>query len=369
MSLRWLVRPWLRRGGGRCARIRLAALAYRAPPRPGPGDLLPEAARARRDGGSVTRVRGRPRLLSIAGKPLHDRGLVPLAGPPHRQPDPAARLPGGQARAGCGDRRTAAAGMVAATSTAAPSTPATSAPRPLSLSAVCRLSQGYAFITVTNPGAQTVRMSYVTVTIYARGAQVGTIPHGYADQVAPGTSVDVSPRSTPRASSRRPGAVVDERAPPAPRPVGQLPTPTFGDLADLAVRRLHERMRTGELAVSARDAVAIARLALEIEHDEGLAAGRAAREMRAAFEAGLWALRAAVIRRFGEDAWPAVLADVRGELRGWGQGEVPGPPGTSGAGRAVTCRGCGPRTYGRPAVSRAAAPRECPRTAGSTPSR
>jgi hypothetical protein len=36
-------------------------------------------------------------------------------------------------------------------------------------------------------------MDYVTVTIYAQGAQVGTIPHGYADQVAPGTSVDVSP--------------------------------------------------------------------------------------------------------------------------------------------------------------------------------
>jgi hypothetical protein len=111
-------------------------------------------------------------------------------------------------------------------------------------------------------------------------------------------------------------------APLAPRPAGQLPTPTFEHLADLAVRRLHERMRTGELAVSARDAVA--RLALEIEHDEGLAAGRAAREMRAAFEAGLWPLRAALIRRFGEDAWPAVLADVRGELRGWGQGEGAG---------------------------------------------
>jgi hypothetical protein len=54
------------------------------------------------------------------------------------------------------------------------------------------------------------------------------------------------------------------------RPVGQLPVPTVADLANLALRRCYDGLLYGRPAVSAQAAVALLRLAHEIEHDAAL---------------------------------------------------------------------------------------------------
>jgi hypothetical protein len=64
-----------------------------------------------------------------------------------------------------------------------------------------------------------------------------------------------------------------------------------------------------------RDAVAILRLAHEIEHDAALAERDAARrqmeEWRQEFKSGLWAVRSVLLRQYGQDAWAAFSAELK----------------------------------------------------------
>ena len=96
-----------------------------------------------------------------------------------------------------------------------------------------------------------------------------------------------------------------------PRPQGQFPVPGIGDLASLALRRCHERLEAGEAEVTTRDAVAILRLAHEIEHDAALAERAAARRQTEEWRHGLWLIRDAIVRQYGQDAWAAISAEVR----------------------------------------------------------
>ncbi len=101
---------------------------------------------------------------------------------------------------------------------------------------------------------------------------------------------------------------------PPPRPTGQLPVPTAADLAALALRRCWEGLQSGAPVVPVRDAVAILRLAHEIEHDAALAERDAARrqmqEWRQELKSGLWAVRSVLVREYGQDAWAAISAKV-----------------------------------------------------------
>jgi hypothetical protein len=78
-------------------------------------------------------------------------------------------------------------------------------------------------------------------------------------------------------------------------PPGRLTTPSIDDLATLVIRRCWEGLQSGRPAVSVQAAVAILRLAHEIEHDAALAERDAARrqmeEWRQEFKSGLWAVR------------------------------------------------------------------------------
>jgi hypothetical protein len=105
---------------------------------------------------------------------------------------------------------------------------------------------------------------------------------------------------------------------PPPRPTGQLPVPTAADLAALALRRCWEGLQSGAPVIPVRDAVAILRLAHEIEHDAALAERDAARcqmeEWRQELKSGLWAVRSVLVRQYGPDAWAAFSAELK-ELR------------------------------------------------------
>ena len=86
---------------------------------------------------------------------------------------------------------------------------------------------------------------------------------------------------------------------------------TVADLASLVLRRCYERLQSGEASVSLRDAVAVMRLAHEIEHDDALAERDAARRQMEEWQHGLWIIRTAVVRQHGQDAWAAISAEVR----------------------------------------------------------
>ena len=60
-----------------------------------------------------------------------------------------------------------------------------------------------------------------------------------------------------------------------------------------------------------RDAVAILRLANEIERDDALAERDAAWRQIDEWKVGMWTIRNAVVSRYGLDAWAAVSAEVR----------------------------------------------------------
>ena len=64
-----------------------------------------------------------------------------------------------------------------------------------------------------------------------------------------------------------------------------------------------------------RDAVASLRFAHEIEHDAALAERDAARrqmeEWRQEWRHGLWIIRNAIVRQYGQDAWAAISAEDR----------------------------------------------------------
>ena len=105
-----------------------------------------------------------------------------------------------------------------------------------------------------------------------------------------------------------------KRRPPA-RPPGQLAVPSVEDLANLVVRRCYDGLQSGRLAVSVQAAVALIRLAHEIEHDDSLAERDAARrqmeEWRQEFKSGLWAVRSVLVRQYGPDAWAAFSAELK----------------------------------------------------------
>ena len=101
-------------------------------------------------------------------------------------------------------------------------------------------------------------------------------------------------------------------------PPGTLATPSIDDLASLVLRRCWEGLQSGKPAVSVQAAVAVIRLAHEIEHDAALAERDAARrqteEWRQEWRHGLWIIRNAIVRQYGQygqDAWAAISAEVR----------------------------------------------------------
>jgi hypothetical protein len=91
--------------------------------------------------------------------------------------------------------------------------------------------------------------------------------------------------------------------------------PDVADLAALVTRRVFERLEAGEARVAIREAVAVLRLAHEIEHDEALAERDAPRrqmeEWRQELRSGLWAVRSVLVRQYGQDAWAAFSAELR----------------------------------------------------------
>ena len=98
--------------------------------------------------------------------------------------------------------------------------------------------------------------------------------------------------------------------PPA-RPPGQLAVPSIEDLANLVLRCCYDGLQSGRLAVSLQPAVALIRLAHEIEHDAALAERDAARRQMDEWRHGLWIIRNAIVGQYGQDAWVAVSAEVR----------------------------------------------------------
>jgi hypothetical protein len=102
---------------------------------------------------------------------------------------------------------------------------------------------------------------------------------------------------------------------PPPPPTGQLPVPTAADLAALVLRRCWDGLQSGAPVVPVRDAVAILRLAHEIEHDAALAERDAARrqmeEWRQELKSGLWAVRSVLVGQYGPDAWAAFSAELK----------------------------------------------------------
>ena len=87
--------------------------------------------------------------------------------------------------------------------------------------------------------------------------------------------------------------------------------PSVEDLAAIALRRTYERVEAGEAAVTIRDAVAILRLAHEIEHEDALAERDAARRQMEEWQHGLWLIRNAIVRQYGQDAWATISAEIR----------------------------------------------------------
>jgi hypothetical protein len=96
-----------------------------------------------------------------------------------------------------------------------------------------------------------------------------------------------------------------------PRPLGQLPVPSVEDLAALVLRRCYDGLQYGRPAVSVQAAVALIRLAHEIEHDAALAERDAARRQMEKWPEVLWTIRNAIIRQHGQDAWAPIAAEVR----------------------------------------------------------
>ena len=90
----------------------------------------------------------------------------------------------------------------------------------------------------------------------------------------------------PRASSRRQLSGVVNIAPER-RPQGQLPVPDVANLAALVTGRAFERLETDEARVAIPDAVAVLRLAHEIEHDDALAERDTARRQMEEWKVGL----------------------------------------------------------------------------------
>jgi hypothetical protein len=94
-------------------------------------------------------------------------------------------------------------------------------------------------------------------------------------------------------------------------PRGRLAMPSIDGLASLVLRRCWEGLQSGGSAVFVQAAVALIRLAHEIEHDAALAERDAARRQMEEWRHGLWIIRNAIVRQYGQDAWAAIAAEVR----------------------------------------------------------
>jgi hypothetical protein len=97
------------------------------------------------------------------------------------------------------------------------------------------------------------------------------------------------------------------------RPLGQLPAVGIADLASLALRRAYERLEAGVPGVSVHDAVAVSRLAWQIERDEAIPARDQALAELAEIQQAMLTLKAAVIRRSGPDEWRELAGEVKKE--------------------------------------------------------
>ena len=100
-----------------------------------------------------------------------------------------------------------------------------------------------------------------------------------------------------------------------PRPPGQLLVPGVNDLAALVVRRCYERLEAGEQAAFVQDAVALARLAWQIERDKAIPARDEALAELAEAQAAVLTLKDAIIRRSGQDEWRALWSEVQKERK------------------------------------------------------
>ena len=107
------------------------------------------------------------------------------------------------------------------------------------------------------------------------------------------------PRLAPPPAGQAPPWVGLSAAHPAPP---GLAAPTAGDLASLASRRLWERLESGAITVSVKDAATLMRLAAEFERDARRPDPRWSASMREL----LWVAR----RHLGSN-WEAFAADVR----------------------------------------------------------
>ena len=98
------------------------------------------------------------------------------------------------------------------------------------------------------------------------------------------------------------------------RPPGELPVPGIEDLADLAIRKAYEGLLYGRSAVSMPDAVAVMRLAWQVERDQAIperdAALRQLEKGKQDLVEILWAVRMTLDRQY-PGAWPAVMAEIR----------------------------------------------------------
>ena len=99
-----------------------------------------------------------------------------------------------------------------------------------------------------------------------------------------------------------------------PRPLGQLPAVGIADLASLALRRAYERLEVGVRDVPVQDAVAVSRLAWQIERDEAIPARDAALAELAEAQAAVLTLKDAIIRHSGQGEWRALWGEVQKEL-------------------------------------------------------
>jgi hypothetical protein len=98
------------------------------------------------------------------------------------------------------------------------------------------------------------------------------------------------------------------------RPQGQFLAPGVHDVAALAIRLCYQRLEAGEHPAFVQDAVALARLAWQIEHDDALAerdrALAQAEEFRCGMRTALWTARKH-IEHIDPGRWRLFMDDLR----------------------------------------------------------
>ena len=97
------------------------------------------------------------------------------------------------------------------------------------------------------------------------------------------------------------------------RPLGQLPVVELADVAPLGLRRCYERLEAGEHPAFVQDAVALARLAWQIERDEAIPARDKALAELAEIQAAVLSLKGAIIRRSRAGRMAGIVGEVQKE--------------------------------------------------------